>query len=101
MIVRERLETLVKELDDLEKQAHEAKGLKFARDLVHWQLRKKFYAIDIGSSGAYLVEVLTGEIYNISGYGRPDYNKKKKADIGNIMQVNPQQMYLKRYNYLR
>ena len=48
MTIQERLETLVKELDDIEKQKHEAAGYTHPHNMVHWTVRKKFYAIDIG-----------------------------------------------------
>jgi hypothetical protein len=81
-----------------------------------WKYRgPKFIAIDIGrrwesgsladgelhGSGAFLVEKATGELYNIKGYGRPDYNKKRKADLGNIATVDPRLLHAKRWNYLR
>ncbi len=62
---------------------------------------KKFLYLDCGSSGAFLIEKETGELFNIKGYGVPDYNKKKKADIGNITTVNPETLLTKRWNYLR
>ena len=68
---------------------------------VHIKERKKFTAIDIGDSGAWLIEKATGEIFNIKGYGVADYNKKKRSDIGSLATVNPLDMYNKRWNYLR
>jgi hypothetical protein len=63
--------------------------------------RKKYFAIDIGNSGAFLVEKITGEIYNIKAYGVADKNKKKKANLGTIWYIDPKELYNKRYNYLR
>lgn len=63
--------------------------------------RRKFIAIDIGSSGAFLVERTTGELFNIKAYGVPDRNKKRKADIGNVATVDGAALLSKRYNYLR
>ena len=63
--------------------------------------RKKFIAVDIGGSGAFLVEKETGEIYNIKGYGVPDYNKKRKANLGNIFTADLSGLYARRWNYLR
>ncbi len=64
--------------------------------------RQKFIAIDCGNSGAFLVEKSSGELYNIkSKYGVPDYNKKQKANIGNIQTVDPAFLWSKRWNYLR
>lgn len=62
---------------------------------------RKYVYIDVGSSGAFLCEMETGELYNIKGYGTPDKNKKLKADIGNIATVDPAWLHGKRYNYLR
>ena len=58
-------------------------------------------AIDIGTSGAYLVEKTTGELFNIKAYGVADRNKKAKADIGSVWNVNPAELLRKRFNYLR
>lgn len=63
--------------------------------------RKKFYALDVGTSGAYLIEKETGEIFNIKGYGRPDYNKKRKSDIGNVLTCDSVKVFRMRHNYLR
>jgi hypothetical protein len=68
---------------------------------VHIKTRSKYWSIDYGTSGAFLVEKATGELFNIKGYGVPDRNKKLKADIGNIFTVNPEILHTKRYNYLR
>lgn len=69
------------------------------------QGRVKFHKINCGSSGVFMIEINTGEIYNIKGYGVPDYNKKQKANLGNIKDYNTvkEAYYLitKRYNYLR
>jgi len=69
-----------------------------------WHIKKegrKFIYLNCGSSGAFLIEKATGELYNIKGYGVPDYNKKQKADIGNLETVDPAILHTKRYNYLR
>jgi len=63
--------------------------------------KKKYIYIDCGTSGAFMVEKETGEIFNIQGYGKPDKNKKLKADIGNIYTVAPEFLHSKRWNYLR
>lgn len=67
----------------------------------HWRERKKYIAIDCGTSGAFLVEKETGELYNIKAYGVPDKNKKQKADIGNIYTADPFALHSRRWNYLR
>lgn len=89
-------------LNATEQEAHERLGYTFPPDV--WQLKSigtKFAYIDCGTSGAFLMEIATGELYNIKGYGRPDYNKKKKSDIGNIETVDPKSLWAKRFNYLR
>jgi hypothetical protein len=40
---------------------------KFARD------RRKYIALDQGTSGVFLVDKQTEEVYTISGYGRPNW----------------------------
>jgi len=101
-MMNKKLDNLVTALNVIERGKHAAMGLNFPADLIEWKDRgHKFAAIDIGNSGAWLIEKATGEIFNIRGYGRPDYNKKKKADIGNIATVDPKIMHEKRWNYLR
>jgi hypothetical protein len=65
--------------------------------------RRKFWALDIGLSGAFLIEKVTGEIYNIQGYGKADKNKKKKANLGNVfgLYCNGEYLLQNQYNYLR
>ena len=102
MDTNEQLGKLVAALQAEENAYHTARGYAGPADCVAWKDRgRKFVAIDIGSSGAWLVEKSTGEIFNIKAYGVPDYNKKVKADIGNIATVEPKTMYNKRFNYLR
>ena len=102
-VLEARLKVVVQVLNYIETRKHLAQGYdNFPADRVEYKDRKKkFVAIDIGSSGAWLVEKETGEIYNIKGYGVPDYNKKLKADIGNIYTVDPEFMHNRRHNYLR
>jgi hypothetical protein len=37
--------------------------------------RRDFFALDIGSSGAFMVRKADGAIFGIKGYGTPDYRK--------------------------
>src|ERR1035437_6757293 len=100
-VLKARLDELAAQLNSIERKGSLRRWPSNPHpDEVHIVERKKFNAIDIGHSGAWLVDKATGEIYNISGYGRPDYNKKK-ADIGNIFTVAARVMHGKRYNYLR
>lgn len=97
-----RLNELVAALNALEESTHAANGCdNFPADKVRWSERTKFCAIDIGTSGAWLVEKSTGELFNIKAYGVPDRNKKAKADIGNVFTCKPEELYRRRYNYLR
>jgi len=97
-----KIEALAVELNKLEAEDFARRGFTHPHD--RWHLKKvgkKFAYLDCGGSGAFLVESATGELYNIKGYGVPDYNKKKKADIGNIATVNPRELHARRWNYLR
>jgi hypothetical protein len=73
-----------------------------------WTLKlggQKFHKINHGSSGVFMIEINTGEIYNIKAYGVPDYNKKLKANLGNIKDYDSIEkirfLLSKQYNYLR
>lgn len=72
---------------------------------------KKYYKINKGSSGCFMVEIETGELFNIKAYGVADKNKKLKADIGkiddfffselNLIDVDRVRvLHSKQYNYL-
>ena len=102
-MMNERLAQVVAELNRIEKEKHLAKGYhNFPAD--EWKIKKegkKFIYLDCGGSGAFLIEKETGELYNIKGYGVPDYSKKQKANIGNIGSVVPETLHNCRYNYLR
>ncbi len=99
--VMEKVNEVVAKLNGIQEQEYAAKGYTFRDFITVKKVAKKFIYIDVGGSGAWLVERGTGEIFNIKGYGVPDYNKKVKADIGNIKTVDPEVMYNKRWNYLR
>lgn len=102
MTIRKHCERVAAEIERLNDQELKARGFnECVSERVTVTERRKFFAIDIGTSGAWLVERETGEIFNIQGYGKPDRNKKAKADIGNIKTVDPAEMLAKRYNYLR
>lgn len=51
-----------------------------AADQVHGTFGAKYARLDIGSSGAFMVDIADGIIYQIKGYGKVD----KKKTIGNI-----------------
>ena len=98
--LNQRLNELACSLTAIEAREH-AKRWNTPPSIVRWSERKKYCAIDIGTSGAWLVEKDTGEIYNIKAYGVPDRNKKAKSDIGNAYTVDAETMWKLRYNYLR
>jgi len=98
----EAMSRLVGALDRIERASHEIKGFTSTLHAqVICKMRGKYAAIDFGGSGAFLVEMATGELYNIKAYGVPDKNKKHKADIGNIYTVEPKWLHGRRWNYLR
>ena len=59
---------------------------------------KKYYYLNCGGSGAFMVNNKDGEIFNIKGYGKIDKNKKLKADLGNIDSVDCKILHERRYN---
>lgn len=61
----------------------------------------KFLYIDCGGSGCFLVELATGELFNIKAYGVPNYNKHTKAPLGNVRNVDATWLLEHRWNYLR
>ncbi|MDO8547839.1 MAG: hypothetical protein Q7R68_10835 [Nitrospirales bacterium] len=99
--VNEAVGRVIDCLNTIEKISHAEQGFTHTADFWHASERRKFHALDCGNSGAFLVDVVNGELFNISGYGRPDYNKKKKADLGNVLTVNAETLHGKRWNYLR
>ena len=44
-------------------------------DRVTAKERRDFWALDIGTSGAFMVRKADGAIFGIKGYGAPDYRK--------------------------
>jgi hypothetical protein len=92
---------LAEQLTKIEEQIHRLQGFTYTPDRWHVKPRRKFLALDCGGSGAFLIDRITGELYNIKAYGVPDYNKKAKVDLGNIATVNPVTLHAKRWNYLR
>lgn len=94
------IDRVIAGLNEAEDAQHRARW-STEPDKWHAVHRQKFSALDCGSSGAFLVERATGELFNISAYGRADRNKKRKADLGNIATVEPKWLHGKRWNYLR
>jgi len=98
--IERHITRVIEGLNTVETQRHAAKGYTFPADKWHATRRKKYFAIDCGTSGAFLCNASDGELFNIKAYGRPDKNKKQKADIGNITTVDPKELHARRYNYL-
>jgi hypothetical protein len=69
------IERLRAELDDREAQRWTAEGFTHQRDPVTVKERRDFWALDIGSSGAFMVRKSDGAVFGIKGYGTPDYRK--------------------------
>ena len=88
-------------LNEIERRTHAENGYHLAPPEWHLKERRLFWALDCGTSGAFLIEKATGELYNIKAYGVPDRNKKVKANLGTIVTVDPETLYRKRWNYLR
>ena len=72
--------------------------------------KQKYFYINLGTCGVFMVLKADGEIYNIKAYGTPDLNKKLKANLGNIkdyivfdnMRIEKiRYLHSKQYNYLR
>jgi hypothetical protein len=99
--LNENIERVLAGLNAAEQTEHNRKGHTFPVDVWVANPRRKFIAIDVSNSGAFLVERATGELFNISGYGVPNHNTKLKADIGNVATVDPAVLHTKRFNYLR
>ena len=55
--------------------------------------RRKYLCLDDGTSGAFMVDRQTGEVFNIKGYGVP--NKKKM--IGYIQNLTGLDLYSRRW----
>ena len=99
----DKLREVVAGLNQAETVRREKYGYGYSESVHKWHLRpgRKYYKINVGTSGAFLVEKETGELFNIKAYGVADRNKKRKADIGNIFTVDPTELHSRRYNYLR
>ena len=59
---------------------HAAEGFTHPSDKVHYHVGGKYARFDIRGSGAFMVEIETGTVYGIKGYGK--INKAKNS--GNI-----------------
>lgn len=59
---------------------HRQAGFTHPSDKVRYQLGGKYARFDIGGSGAFMVEIITGTVHNIKGYGKV----YKEKVVGNI-----------------
>lgn len=81
MTTKEHAERLRAELETAEAARYAAwcADLKFSgdhpADAVTLKERRDFFALDIGSSGAFMVRKADGAVFGIKGYGSPDYRK--------------------------
>jgi hypothetical protein len=48
--------------------------------------RKKFIALDSGTSGCYLLDKVTGEVWGIAGYGRPN-RRYRPGNLGQMTET--------------
>lgn len=100
--MKSKLDTLIAELNEAQVAQHLANGYTHKTDVWCYKgATNKWVRIDVGGSGAFLMDSGTGELYNIKGYGVPDHNKKKKADIGSVFTANGAELLAKRWNYLK
>jgi hypothetical protein len=67
------------DLESFRRRVEEDQAARFAReypDYLHGppkvttKIRKKFALVDVDDSGKYMVDIATGEIFGIKGYGR-------------------------------
>lgn len=59
---------------------YEIEGYTHPADQVHGHYGAKYARLDIGGSGAFMIDMIFGDIYGIAGYGKVD----KKKVSGNI-----------------
>ena len=80
-------------IEQILSQWHEAHRAQFVRDGLtnllgsfdlqekkHCHVGAKYMRLDVGGSGAWMLEIATGVVYGIKGYGTPD-KKKIAGDI--------------------
>lgn len=59
--------------------------------------KKKYFYIDFGTSGTFMVDKATGNIFNIKGYGVPNLAKLR----GNIKDIDVKKLHNERWYYLK
>lgn len=79
----EALDRIQKQYQAMADHIHYEKNqYTFESDKVHYHVGDSYVRMDIGSSGAFMIDIAAGIIYGIQGYGRPD----KKKNVGNAWQ---------------
>lgn len=101
-------ENIIKALDQWH-EAHRADHVKSgytnlfdsfnAREEKHGHIGGKYMRLDVGTSGAWMLELATGDVYNIKGYGKID----RKKCAGNIYdpEFNGSVLFRDRFRYGR
>ena len=69
------------------------------REQKHIHIGDKYVRLDVGGSGAWMLEVATGNIYGIKGYGVP--NKAKIAGNLNDLQFDGAVLFRDRFRHGR
>lgn len=83
--IRQRFDAILAQWQDAVVAKHTTDGFKLANmDQVHGCYGSTYARLGIGGSGAFMVELSTGIVYGIKGYGKVD----KKKVSGNIYDPN-------------
>lgn len=95
MTILGEVERVLREWADAERPEFEAtyKNLKY--EMPHYSERRDYVALDAGSSGAFLVEKSTGNVFGIRGYGTPDRRKY----MGRIQDIDGAKLF--RFRWMR
>ena len=75
MTTKDHAERLCFEVDAAEAARWQAEGYTHERDKCSLRERRDFWALDIGTSGAFMIRKADGAVFGIKGYGSPDYRK--------------------------
>lgn len=73
--VAEHAARLLAETDLADAKRWTEEGYTHARDTCSLHERRDFFALDIGTSGAFMIRKADGAVFGIKGYGTPDYRK--------------------------
>lgn len=75
MDTKRNAERILRELDAAEAVRWDAEGYTHSRDVASLTERRDFFALDIGTSGAFMIRKADGAVFGIRSYGSPDYRK--------------------------